>query len=132
MRAAVLATLLTVMATAHGLAAPGPIAEHPESPAIQKVIGDYARAIEAKDITLFKAVKPNLSAAEEQRARAGFAAVKSQTVRITVVSLEVEGASAVVRILRRDTINGSLVSSFPQTLRMARAGQSWGIVEIGK
>jgi len=132
MRVAVLATLLPVMATANALATPGPIAEHPETPAIQKLIGDYGKAIETKDLTLFKAVKPNLSPAEEQRARAGFAAVKSQTVRITVVSLEVEGQAAIARIMRRDTINGSLVSSFPQTLRLARAGGNWGIVEIGK
>jgi hypothetical protein len=132
MRTAVLATLLPVMATASALATPAPAAEHPESPAVQKVIGDYARAIETKDMTLFKAVKPNLSAAEEQRARAAFAAVKSQSVRITVVSLDVEGQTAIAHITRRDTINGSLVSSFPQTIRLARSGQSWGIVEIGK
>ena len=100
--------------------------------AIQKLITDYGRAIETKDIVLFKAVKPNLTADEERRTRAGFQAVKSQTVKITVVSLEIAGEAAVVKVARRDTINGGLVSSFPQTLRLTRAGAGWGIVEIGK
>src|SRR5687767_8555935 len=100
--------------------------------AIQKLIADYGRAIENKDLLLFKAVKPNMTADEERRTRAAFQAVKSQTVRITVVSLEIAGEAAVVKVARRDTINGGLVSSFPQTLRLTRAGGGWGIVEIGK
>jgi hypothetical protein len=100
--------------------------------AIQKLIADYGRAIENKDLILFKAVKPNLSAEEERRTRAAFQAVKSQTVRITVLSLEIAGEAAVVKVSRRDTINGGLVSSFPQTLRLTRAPSGWGIVEIGK
>ena len=100
--------------------------------AIQKLIADYGRAIENKDLVLFKAVKPNMTTDEERRTRAAFQAVKSQTVRITVVSLEVTGEAAVVKVARRDTINGGLVSSFPQTLRLTRAAGSWGIVEIGK
>jgi demethoxyubiquinone hydroxylase (CLK1/Coq7/Cat5 family) len=100
--------------------------------AIQKLIADYGRAIETKDMVLFKAVKPNITSDEERRTRAGFQAVKSQTVRITVVSVEVAGEAAVVKVARRDTINGGLVSSFPQTLRLTRAAGGWGIVEIGK
>lgn len=100
--------------------------------AIQKLVADYGRAIETRDLALFKAVKPNLTSDEERRTRAAFQAVKSQTVRITVVSLEITGEAAVVKVARRDTINGGLVSSFPQTLRLTRAAGSWGIVEIGK
>ena len=114
------------------LACPASAAEQPDEAAIQKVVLDYGRAIETKDVTLFKTVKPNLTAVEERRARSAFDAVKTQTVRITVESVEVAGAQAVVRISRRDTINNSLVSSFPQTLRLARGASGWGIVEIGK
>ena len=100
--------------------------------AIRKVIGDYGRAIESKDVALFKALKPNLTPDEERRTRAGFEAVKSQTVKITVVSVERQGAEAVVHVARRDTINGSLVSSFPQTFRLTRGKDGWAILEIGK
>ena len=100
--------------------------------AIQKLVADYGRAIESKDLALFKAVKPNMTADEERRARAAFQAVKAQTVRITVLSLEVSGEAAIVKVSRRDTIDGGLVSSFPQTLRLTRVRSGWGIVEIGK
>jgi hypothetical protein len=103
-----------------------------EDAAIRKVIADYGRAIETKDVALFKSVKPNLSEDEERRTRAAFAAVKSQVVKITVTAIEVHEADAVVRVSRRDTINDSLVSSFPQTFRLTRGQAGWGIREIGK
>lgn len=104
----------------------------PEDTAIRKVIADYGRAIETKDLALFKTVKPNLSEDEERRTRTAFGTVKSQVVKITVVSIDVQGVDAVVRVSRRDTINGSLVSSFPQTFRMARGKAGWSIQEIGR
>jgi hypothetical protein len=103
-----------------------------EDGAIRKVIADYGRAIETRDLELFKAVKPNLTQDEERRTRAAFDAVKSQAVKITVLSVDVDGDAAVVRVSRRDTLNGSLVSSFPQTFRLARGKAGWGIQEIGK
>ncbi|HEY7511171.1 MAG TPA: hypothetical protein VIG50_13010 [Vicinamibacteria bacterium] len=103
-----------------------------EDGAIRKVIADYGRAIETRDLELFKVVKPNLTQDEERRTRAAFDAVKSQVVKITVLSVDVDGDAAVVRVSRRDTINGSLVSSFPQTFRLARGKAGWGIQEIGK
>lgn len=104
----------------------------PEDTAIRKVIADYGRAIETRDVALFKTVKPNLSQDEERRTRTAFETVKSQVVKITVVSVDVQGVDAVVRVSRRDTINGSLVSSFPQTFRMARGKAGWSIQEIGR
>ncbi len=103
-----------------------------EDAVIRKVIADYGRAIETKDLDLFKAVKPNLTQEEERRTLAAFEAVKSQVVKITITAVEVQGADAVVRASRRDTLNGSLVSSFPQTFRLARGKGGWGIQEIGK
>jgi hypothetical protein len=123
-----LAPLLTVVA----LLGPAILHASTDEAAIQKLVADYGRAIETKDLTLFKAVKPNMTSDEERRTRAGFQAVKSQTVRITVLSIEISGEAAIVKVSRRDTIDGSLVSSFPQTLRLSRARAGWGIVEIGK
>jgi len=53
-------------------------------------------------------------------------------VKVTILSLEVQGAQATARLARRDTINGSLVSSFPQTLTLVRAQQGWLIEQIGR
>jgi len=104
----------------------------PDDTAIRKVIGDYGRAIQTKDVELFKSVKPNLTPDEEKRTRSAFESVKSQEVKITVLGVEVHGTEAVVKVSRRDTINGSLVSSFPQTFRLTRAKAGWAILEIGK
>jgi hypothetical protein len=122
--------LLLTAAASHSDQAPPP--SSPEDTAIRKVIADYGRAIETKDLGLFKSVKPNLSPDEERRTRNAFETVKSQVVKITVMSVDVQGMDAVVRVSRRDTINGSLVSSFPQTFRLAHGKAGWGIQEIGK
>jgi hypothetical protein len=128
--------LLTGALPASGTESAGdtpPAAVEPtEDAALRKVIADYGRAIETKDLSLFKSVKPNLTQDDERRARLAFETVKSQVVKITVTSVELHGAEAVVRVSRRDTINGSLVSSFPQTFRLARKAGGWAIQEIGK
>jgi hypothetical protein len=37
-----------------------------------------------------------------------------------------------VRVSRRDTINGSIVSSFPQSFTLTKAHNDWSIREIGR
>lgn len=103
-----------------------------EDAAVRKLIADYGRAIETRDLDLFKSLKPNLTQEEERRMRTAFETVKSQTVKITVTSVGLQGAEVVVRASRRDTLNSSLVSSFPQTFRVARKAGGWTIQEIGK
>jgi hypothetical protein len=132
-RETILTVLVVALPAAGGASAVESVTNgSPEEVAIRKVISDYGRAIETKDVTLFKAVKPNLTQDEERRTRAAFAAVKSQVVHITIVSVDVDGNLAVARVSRRDTINNSLVSSFPQTFRFARERAGWVIQEIGK
>ena len=75
-----------------------------EERALLKVLDAYARAIEVKDVALFRTVKPNLSQEEERRARKAFESVQSQTVVMTILSVEVEGGFASVKVGRRDTI----------------------------
>jgi len=108
------------------------VAASPDETAIRKVIGDYAKAIENKDLDLFKTVKPNLSADEEKRARNAFASIQSQVVRITFLSIDMKEHQAVVKVTRRDTINGSIPGSFPQTFTMSKGRTGWVIDEIGR
>ena len=104
----------------------------PESAGIRKALEVYVRAVEGKDLQLFRSVKPNLSDEEEKRARAAFKSVQTQVVRISVLSLEVREGRAVVKVARRDTLNGSIVSSFPQTFQLAKETAGWTIQDIGR
>ena len=100
---------------------------------IREIIAAYGRAIEQKDIDLFRSVKPNLTREEERRLLEGFRAVNTQEVTLTVTSLARDGdrASAVVERLdvieaggRRRTSRGQQVFAF------SRTKNGWTIVEI--
>ena len=108
------------------------VAASPDEAAIRKLIGDYAKAIENKDVDLFKTVKPNLSVDEEKRARSAFASIQSQVVKITFLSIDVKERQAVVKVTRRDTINGSIPGAFPQTFTLNKGRTGWVIEEIGR
>jgi serine/threonine protein kinase len=97
---------------------------------VKKVVEDYARAIQAKDIAMFRAVKPNLSADEEKRLRAIFKLYKSYKVDITISSIQLAGAEARVRVSRQDTIDGNPIR-LQQLLTMAKGAEGWTIRDIG-
>ena len=103
-----------------------------EATGIRKVLEAYIRAVEAKDLQMFRTVKPNLTEEEEKRARVAFKSVQSQVVKMNVLSVDVKDGKATVKVSRRDTINGSIVSSFPQTFQLAKETAGWMIQEIGR
>jgi hypothetical protein len=104
----------------------------PGEDAIRRLVDAYEHAIESKDLELFRSVKPNLSPDEEKRLRKAFEGTVSQAVEIRIESIQIDGAAAVARLARRDTLNGSIVSSFQQTLKLSRSGTGWVIDEIGR
>ena len=109
-----------------------PTAEQDEA-AIKRLIGSYGRAIESKDLALFRSIKPNLSAAEERRLQEGFRAVASQRVSLTVNSIDRKGDRAVVSVRRRDTIEvggRQQTAETQQTLTVTRDNGGWVIVDI--
>jgi hypothetical protein len=118
---------------------PAPVTQPPaphaapanEEPAIRRVIADYERAIETRDLALFRTVKPNLSGQEERTLRATFAQVRSHQIEMTLGPIELDGTQARVRLSRQDTIDGKPYS-FQQTLTLAKDGGSWSIREIGR
>ena len=103
-----------------------------EATSIRKVLEAYIRAVEAKDVQMFRAVKPNLSEDEEKRARMAFKSIQSQVVKMNVLALDVKDGKATVKVSRRDTINGSIVSSFPQTFQLSKEAAGWTIQDIGR
>ena len=108
----------------------GPRAQAEEK-ALRRVLEAYVRAIEAKDLVAFRAAKPNLTAEEERRAKKAFDSLRSQAIVMTVNAAEVQETTATIRVSRRDTINGGIVSSFPQTFTLVRSREGWTIQEIG-
>ena len=113
---------------------PAPATSQPDAgdAAVRRVLADYERAIEGKDINLFRSLMPGLSADAEKRLREAFGAVKSQDVGIAVDSVLVEGDRATVRVHRQDTISGRKMAATQQTFRLARSGGVWQIVSIGQ
>jgi serine/threonine protein kinase len=101
--------------------------------AIRRVTSTYARAIETKDLALFRSIKPNLSREEERRLQDGFRAVSSQRVALTVVSIDRHGDEASVKVRRRDTIEAAgrtQTIDSDQILQMTRANAGWVVVSI--
>jgi hypothetical protein len=102
---------------------------------IRGIIRTYERAIETKNVDLFRSVWPGLSAAEEARLRDSFRQIDSQQVDITIEELRVDGRAATVRIMRRDTVVSGgrrQTESSRQTLRLAKSASGWVITEIGR
>jgi serine/threonine protein kinase len=119
-------------------AAPPPVESPPpesDDSLITRVIDAWARAIENKDLAAYRALKPNMTAAEQRRIEEGFRAVSSQRVTITILGIEKRGAQALVRLRRRDAIvvdGRQQTTETQQTITVARAGSSWVIRDIGR
>jgi hypothetical protein len=114
-------------------AAPPPAED--DDVAIHRVVATYARAIETKDMALFRSVKPNLSTAEQRRVEDGFRAVASQRVSISILSIDRRGQEASVRLRRRDTIQAGgreQTAESQQTMTLIRTATGWAIRDIGR
>jgi serine/threonine protein kinase len=101
--------------------------------AIRRAVAAYGRAIETKDLGLFRSIKPNLSRDEERRLEEGFRAVSSQKVQLTVMAVDRRGDEATVRLKRRDTIEAAgrtQTIDSDQTLQLTRAGAGWVVIAI--
>jgi hypothetical protein len=99
---------------------------------VKRLLATYERAIESKDPALFRSVKPNLTGEEERRLHKAFESTKTHEVTITVESLECHERSCVVKLNRRDTLDATIVSSFPQTLHLTQTPEGFVIDEIGR
>jgi serine/threonine protein kinase len=114
--------------------APAPPVEDDDA-AIRRVVNTWARAIETKDLALYRTVKPNLTPAEQRTIQDGFRAVTSQRVTLTIQSIERHPQDAVVRLRRQDVIQVSgrqQTTDSQQTMRLAKTPAGWVIREIGR
>jgi hypothetical protein len=99
--------------------------------AIRQVLADYARAIETKDLGLFRSVKPGMSGDEEKGLKEFFKTVGSYKVGLSIENLKVEGAQATAHVARADTAGGQAMKPYRQTFKLAQRGGSWVIQSIG-
>jgi serine/threonine protein kinase len=112
---------------------PSPSRTELDEAAIRRTVATYGRAIENKDVALFRSIKPNMSSDEERRLQQGFRAVSSQRVSLTVESIERRGDAASVVVRRRDVLEIAgrrETVEAKQTLALSRKGDEWVIVEI--
>jgi hypothetical protein len=113
--------------------APPPRPAESDETRIRTLVATYGRAIETKDLALFRTVKPNLSPDEQRRIENGFRAVTSQRVALTILAIDSRGQEASVHVRRRDTIQVAgreqTVDSI-QTITVARSASGWIIQDI--
>jgi len=103
-----------------------------EEPAVRRVIAEYGRALQTKDLALFRSIKPNLSGAEEDKLRASFANIpKNWQVNIAVSSVLIDGSQATVHASRTDTVNGKPMSHH-QSFTLTKGASGWTIRDIGR
>jgi serine/threonine protein kinase len=104
--------------------------------AIRQVLADYERAVETKNLALFREIKPNLSASEEKTLADAFRNTDSQQVEMDVNSIAIEGDSATVNVSRRDIIvirgRSQDGRSRPQSFVLSKSGGKWMILQIGQ
>jgi predicted Ser/Thr protein kinase/tetratricopeptide (TPR) repeat protein len=112
--------------------APVPVAPPSAEAEVRRVVAEYARAMETRDLARYRALKPDLSAEDERRLRQAFKESRTQRVGITVDSVQLEGDRATVRATRQDVIDGRPTKAVPQTFRVVRVGASWQIQAIGQ
>jgi hypothetical protein len=103
-----------------------------EKAEVQRVVAEYGRALENRDLALYRALIPGLSAEGEKRLREAFKAYKPQRVGITVDSVQIEGDRATVRATRQDVIEGRATKAVSQTFQFVRVGTAWQIQSIGQ
>lgn len=102
---------------------------------VRRALDTYERAVESKDVALFRSVRPTLSADEERRLRASFAQIEKQDIEMRVEQVTISGDTAEVRVARVDTVQTggrAQTSRSTQTIRLARRGAGWIIVELGR
>jgi serine/threonine protein kinase len=113
-------------------AAPAPSVAESDDAAIRRVIQTYKRAIETKDIALFRSVWPNLSRAAETTIANSFRSIDSQQIELRIDNLRIDGRTASAQIVRRDTLTTSgrrQVQNITQTLRFQKTDAGWFITE---
>jgi hypothetical protein len=118
-----------VPAPAPPAAAAAPASPQNDEADIRRVIHGLAAAIEAGNMTLYRQLRPSLSAADERRLRDSFARVR-QKIGVDIQSIEVDGNRASARVGWNVTVPGARPASQVQNFRLARGAGGWYIDQV--
>jgi hypothetical protein len=99
---------------------------------IRTTLERYSRALETKDLALFRRAKPNLVGDEQQRLQNSFKAIRTLRIRMHVAGIEARGRGAAVRVTRQDSVNGMPSHVVQQTFVLSQRDGGWVISSIGK
>ncbi|HEY7923791.1 MAG TPA: serine/threonine-protein kinase [Vicinamibacteria bacterium] len=111
-------------------AAAPPPASLSAAQAVREALADYGRALETRDLGLFKSVMPGLSRDRERQVRESFRDVRSLSVALVVQSVEVNGTEAVAQVTRRDVLEGKPQPPLQLRVRFVQRDGVWTIAQI--
>jgi hypothetical protein len=98
---------------------------------VLEVLADYGRALESRDLGLFKSVMPGLTREKERQVREAFRDMGKLRVSLVVQSVEIMGARATARVSRRDILDGKARPPILATFTLAQKDGVWAIESIG-
>jgi serine/threonine-protein kinase len=123
-------------------APPEPVVAAPASPplqsrptpndeaAVRQMLTSLKRAIEEKDLALYKRMRPGLTADEEKRLRDSFSNVASQQVDYGVDSVSFDGDKATLHVTLTARVSGKANPPVRQVMRLVRSDSGWVIDQI--
>ncbi len=97
-----------------------------EETAVRRIVSDYERAIETKDVGLLKSLKPDLSGKEEQALKAS----GSKEIQMDIATVRMDGGRATVMVLRKDRATDGKEYQMQQTLMLEKTPRGWIIKRI--
>ena len=97
-----------------------------EETAVRRIVSDYQRAIETKDVGLLKSLKPDLSGKEEQALKAS----GSKEIQMDIATVRMDGGKATVMVLRKDRATDGKEYQMQQTLMLEKTPRGWIIKRI--
>ncbi len=121
---------------------PAPVVAAPTSPpvqsrptpndeaAVRQMLASLKRAIEEKDLALYKKMRPGLTAEEERRLRDSFSNVVSQQVDYGVDSISFDGDKATVQVTLIARVSGKTNPPVRQVMRLVRSDSGWVIDQL--
>jgi serine/threonine-protein kinase len=101
--------------------------------AIRQLLASYQRAIESKDMALYKRIQPTLTGAEEHQLTTSFQMIDAHQVEFSNLKMDIRGETATLSLTRRDTFVVKGKAQKPvtnsQTMVLAKGPQGWTIRE---
>jgi serine/threonine protein kinase/tetratricopeptide (TPR) repeat protein len=97
-----------------------------EETAVRRIVSDYQRAIETKDVGLLKSLKPDLSGKEEQALKAS----GSKEVQMKIATIQMDGTRATAMVLRKDLASDGKEYQLQQALTLEKTSKGWIIKKI--